>query len=236
MVGTGILPNNMRSPSPECYTTFWMMTTYSDTLHWLGHYTNFWPLLIWTLLPNLTFYLQNNQFIYLRHTSHQFVYKTYKQYIHVNKHKTHKWHWINIYKYCNGRRMTKRRKGKEIWRSASKKCYTIWLRKCRLLSIWQTYIDGMFGFCDIAWLIEKGKRSDAVRVRNTTQFQKNSYVSSILNYGCEVWGSHKAHDVEKVHLDFCKNILGVTRRTNNVMVYIETGRLPLRFVRLIRML
>ena len=34
MVGTGISPNNMRSPSPECYTTFWMMTTYSDTLHW----------------------------------------------------------------------------------------------------------------------------------------------------------------------------------------------------------
>ena len=33
MVGTGILPNNMRFPSPECYTTFWMMTTYSDTLH-----------------------------------------------------------------------------------------------------------------------------------------------------------------------------------------------------------
>ena len=23
----GILPNNMRSPSPDCYTTFWMMTT-----------------------------------------------------------------------------------------------------------------------------------------------------------------------------------------------------------------
>ena len=34
MVGTGISPNNMRSPSSECYTTFWMMTTYSDTLHW----------------------------------------------------------------------------------------------------------------------------------------------------------------------------------------------------------
>ena len=34
MVGTGILPNNMRSPSPECYTSFWMMTTNSDTLHW----------------------------------------------------------------------------------------------------------------------------------------------------------------------------------------------------------
>ena len=34
MVGMGILPNNMRSPSPECYTTFWMMTTYSDTPYW----------------------------------------------------------------------------------------------------------------------------------------------------------------------------------------------------------
>ena len=32
MVGTGILSNNMRSPSPECYTTFWVMTIYSDTL------------------------------------------------------------------------------------------------------------------------------------------------------------------------------------------------------------
>ena len=56
MVGTGILPNNMTSPSPECYTTFWMMTTYSDSTL-TGHYTNFWPLLIMTLLPNLTFYL-----------------------------------------------------------------------------------------------------------------------------------------------------------------------------------
>ena len=36
MVGTGILSNNMKSPSPECYTTFWMMTIYSDTLYWSG--------------------------------------------------------------------------------------------------------------------------------------------------------------------------------------------------------
>ena len=32
MDGTGILSNNMKSPSPECYTTFWIMTIYSDTL------------------------------------------------------------------------------------------------------------------------------------------------------------------------------------------------------------
>ena len=36
MVGKGILSNNMKSPSPECFTTFWMMTIYSDTLHWSG--------------------------------------------------------------------------------------------------------------------------------------------------------------------------------------------------------
>ena len=29
----GDLIKHMRSPSPECYTTFWMMTIYSDTLH-----------------------------------------------------------------------------------------------------------------------------------------------------------------------------------------------------------
>ena len=35
MVGTaGILSNIMRSPSPECYTTFWMMTIYSNTFRW----------------------------------------------------------------------------------------------------------------------------------------------------------------------------------------------------------
>ena len=46
--------NNIRSPSPECYTTFWMMTIYSDTLHWSGITPMFDP--IWTFLPNLTFY------------------------------------------------------------------------------------------------------------------------------------------------------------------------------------
>ena len=43
MVGTGILSNNTRSPSPECYTTFWMMTIYSDTLHWSGITPIFYP-------------------------------------------------------------------------------------------------------------------------------------------------------------------------------------------------
>ena len=36
MVGTGILSNNMRSPSPEYSTSFWMITIYSDNVHLSG--------------------------------------------------------------------------------------------------------------------------------------------------------------------------------------------------------
>ena len=57
IVGTRILPNNRRFPSPECYTTFWRITIYSDTLYWWDITPIFYPLLIWTSLPNLTFYL-----------------------------------------------------------------------------------------------------------------------------------------------------------------------------------
>ena len=44
-------------PSPECYTTFLRMAIYNGTLHWWDITPIFDPLLIWTLLPNLTFYL-----------------------------------------------------------------------------------------------------------------------------------------------------------------------------------
>lgn len=59
-------------------------------------------------------------------------------------------------------------------------------------------------------------------------------VKSILCYGCEVWGSHKANDIEKVFMKFCKRLLGVKSNCNNAMVYIELGCLPLRSVRIIR--
>ena len=35
----------------------------------------------------------------------------------------------------------------------------------------------------------------------------DTYVASILNYGCEVWGSHNAKDVEKLQLEFIKSVL-----------------------------
>jgi hypothetical protein len=42
-----------------------------------------------------------------------------------------------------------------------------------------------------------------------------------------LWGFYKSADVEKVHLNFCKNVLGVGKKTSNNMVYFELGRLPL---------
>ena len=48
----GDLIKQYEPPSPEYYTTLWMMTIYSDILHWSG-ITPF----CFILLPNLTFYL-----------------------------------------------------------------------------------------------------------------------------------------------------------------------------------
>ena len=59
----------------------------------------------------------------------------------------------------------------------------------------------------------------------------DAFVSSILNYGCEVWGFSKSKDIEKIHLKFLKLILG------SMAVYGETGRYPLyiqRYMRIIK--
>jgi hypothetical protein len=34
----------------------------------------------------------------------------------------------------------------------------------------------------------------------------DTYVKSIVNYGCEVWGFHKGVDIETLHLSFLKSI------------------------------
>ena len=49
-------------------------------------------------------------------------------------------------------------------------------------------------------------------------------IAPILNYSSEVWGFHKSHDVETVHLHFCKKLLGVKQSTQNDFVYGELGR------------
>ena len=49
-------------------------------------------------------------------------------------------------------------------------------------------------------------------------------ISPILNYSCEVWGFCQAQAVERVHMQFCKKILGVKKTTQNDFVYGELGR------------
>jgi hypothetical protein len=55
-------------------------------------------------------------------------------------------------------------------------------------------------------------------------------VSPILLYASEVWGFENKESIEKVHLQFCKNILKVRSTTPNYMVYGELGRYPMEVV------
>jgi hypothetical protein len=62
-------------------------------------------------------------------------------------------------------------------------------------------------------------------------------ITPILCYGAEVWGFHQAMAVERVHLSFCKRVLGVKQSTQNNFVYGELGRPPLilsRYSRIIK--
>lgn len=62
----------------------------------------------------------------------------------------------------------------------------------------------------------------------------DTYIASILNYGCEIWGMHAANDIEKVHLEYIKFVLSVKKNTNTAIVYFETGRLPMKTIRMFR--
>ena len=57
-------------------------------------------------------------------------------------------------------------------------------------------------------------------------------VRPILQYGTEVWGFANAPVIERLHLRFCKRILGVKTSTQNDFVYGELGRTQLRTQRL----
>ena len=63
----------------------------------------------------------------------------------------------------------------------------------------------------------------------------DTYVGSILGYGCEIWGNHKGPDIERLHLNFMKRLLGVKRSTHNMVVYRELARFPLHINRCVRL-
>ncbi len=65
----------------------------------------------------------------------------------------------------------------------------------------------------------------------------DAFVSSTLNYACEVWGFSKSKELERIQLKFCKSILGVKASTSNAGIYGEMARYPLyiqRYVRIVK--
>ncbi len=52
-------------------------------------------------------------------------------------------------------------------------------------------------------------------------------IMPVLHYGSEVWGFTIANAIERVHLSFCKRLLGVKQSTQNDFVYGELGRTSL---------
>ena len=65
----------------------------------------------------------------------------------------------------------------------------------------------------------------------------DAFIGSILNYGSSIWGITKSMELERIHLQFCKTILGVKQSTSNASIFAELGRYPLyvtRFVQVIK--
>ena len=63
----------------------------------------------------------------------------------------------------------------------------------------------------------------------------DTLVRPITEYGCEVWASDKAEEMEKVHKRFCKFALGLPTSACNAAVYGDLGRCPLENRRKIAM-
>ena len=60
-------------------------------------------------------------------------------------------------------------------------------------------------------------------------------VEPILSYGSEVWGYQKANEMELLHRRFMREILSVRNKTKNELLYSELGMIPLRPLRLMKM-
>jgi len=65
----------------------------------------------------------------------------------------------------------------------------------------------------------------------------DTFVGSIHNYSCEIWGKSKSKVIERLHLKLCKRLLKVRSNTCNAAVYGKLGRYPLyvnRYIRIIQ--
>ena len=64
----------------------------------------------------------------------------------------------------------------------------------------------------------------------------DSLISSVLLYGCEIWGFAEAKKIETFHLSFLKHSLKVKKSTPNSFVYQECNRHPLYLNRIFRII
>ena len=55
----------------------------------------------------------------------------------------------------------------------------------------------------------------------------------ILTYGSEISGFSKADAIERIHLQFCRHLLGVKIQTQNNFIYGELGKVPVGNHRLV---
>lgn len=58
----------------------------------------------------------------------------------------------------------------------------------------------------------------------------DSLVTPIILYGAEYWGIFDIKNVDRIHIKFCKHILGVKQQTPNSAIYGELGRYPLSII------
>ena len=56
----------------------------------------------------------------------------------------------------------------------------------------------------------------------------DSFVSSTLNYGCEIWPFTNSDNLEKVYWKFLKWLVNLKSTTRNSALYGEIGRYPLK--------
>ena len=95
--------------------------------------------------------------------------------------------------------------------------------------------NGSFSVCQKT-LASQGRKARGALFSKTKKLQLNlvtrlklfdTYVTPVLLYGSEIWGLCNAQDIEKVHTEFLRQIVGVRRGVSNSMLYYETGRWPL---------
>ena len=58
----------------------------------------------------------------------------------------------------------------------------------------------------------------------------DSFVMPIILYGAEVWGIYDIKNIDRIHIKFCKAILGVKQQTPNSAIYGALGRFPLSVI------